>query len=98
MTIAFQHQERPFLRWFFEHFAYDVTRAAQVTEHAKTPLTIPVRAWGGASCLGPLTLTSVKAVAPAAEGGVIERCGHWAAEERPELVADLVKELAKLAR
>jgi pimeloyl-ACP methyl ester carboxylesterase len=119
-------KERPYLRWFFEHFAYNpaaigaadldeyvnaitgvsalraglavyqqfFTTADQVAALAKTPLEIPVRAYGGDSCLGELTLTSVRAVAPAAEGGVIERCGHWAAEERPDFVADLVRELA----
>ena len=50
--------------------------AKQVEGDARTPLTIPVRAFGGASCLGPLTLTSAQAVAPKAEGGVIERCGQ----------------------
>jgi pimeloyl-ACP methyl ester carboxylesterase len=119
-------KEKPYLRWFFEHFAYDpgaitaadldeyvdaITQvgalraglavyqdffasADQVTELAKTPLEIPVRAYGGEACLGGLTLTSVQAVAPAASGGVIERCGHWAAEERPEFVADIARELA----
>jgi pimeloyl-ACP methyl ester carboxylesterase len=119
-------KEKPYLRWFFEHFAYDpgaitaadldeyvdaITQvgalraglavyqdffasADQVTELAKTPLEIPVRAYGGEACLGGLTLTSVQAVAPAASGGVIERCGHWAAEERPEFVAGIVRELA----
>lgn len=67
----------------------------QVKEHAKKPLTIPVRAFGGVACLNEFTLMSVKAVAPNAEGGVIERCGHWAAEERPDFVADLVRDLAK---
>ena len=119
-------KERPYLRWFFEHFAYDpdaitpadldvyvdaigqvgalraglavyqdfFTSANQVAALAKTPLEIPVRAYGGVACLGGLTLTSVQAVAPGAEGGIIERCGHWAAEERPDVVADLARELA----
>jgi pimeloyl-ACP methyl ester carboxylesterase len=118
-------KEKPYLRWFFEHFAYDpgaitaadldeyvdaitqvgalraglavyqdfFTSADQVAELAKTPLEIPVRAYGGEACLGALTLTSVQAVAPAASGGIIERCGHWAAEERPDFVAGLVREL-----
>ena len=119
-------KERPYLRWFFEHFAYDpaaitaadldvytdaitqvgalraglavyqdfFTTADQVTALAKTPLEIPVRAYGGEACLGGATLASVQAVAPAAEGGVIERCGHWAAEERPDVVASIVRDLA----
>jgi hypothetical protein len=118
--------EKPYLRWFFEHFAYDpgaitaadldvyvdaITQvgalraglavyqdffrtADQVSALAKTPLEIPVRAYGGEACLGGLTLTSVQAVAPAAEGGVIERCGHWVAEERPDFVTSIVRDLA----
>jgi pimeloyl-ACP methyl ester carboxylesterase len=119
-------KEKPFLRWFFEHFAYDpsaitaadlevyvdaitqvgalraglavyqefFTTADQVAALAKTPLEIPVRAYGGEACLGGATLASVQAVAPAAEGGVIERCGHWAAEERPDVVASIIRDLA----
>jgi pimeloyl-ACP methyl ester carboxylesterase len=119
-------KERPYLRWFFEHFAYDpsaitaadldeyvsaITQvgalraglavyqdffasADQVSALAKTPLEIPVRAYGGEACLGGLTLASVQAVAPAATGGVIERCGHWAAEERPDVVASIARDLA----
>jgi len=120
-------KERAYLRWFFEHFAYDpsaigagdldeyvaaitqagalraglgvyqdfFTTAEQIGTLAETPLAIPVRAFGGEACLGPLTLQSVRAVAPGSEGGVIERCGHWTAEERPQFVADMVRELAK---
>ncbi len=77
--LLIQGKERPFLRWFFEHFAYDpsaisaadldeyvaaitqvgalraglavyqdfFTSAGQVAARAKTPLAIPVRAYGG---------------------------------------------------
>jgi pimeloyl-ACP methyl ester carboxylesterase len=68
----------------------------QVAAHSKKPLVIPVRAFGGAASLAGLTLTSVKAVAPNAQGGVIERCGHWAAEERPDFVAEMVRELVSV--
>ena len=67
--------------------------AEQVSAHAKTPLQIPVVAYGGDACLGELTLTSVRAVAPFAAGGVIPRCGHWAPEERPAFVTDVVGDL-----
>ena len=120
-------KERPYLRWFFEHFAYDpsaVDAAAldeyvaaitqvgalraglavyqeffrtgqQVVELAESPLTIPVRAFGGDACLGPLTLASVQPVAKNVEGGVIERCGHLAAEERPHFVVDMIRGLTR---
>jgi pimeloyl-ACP methyl ester carboxylesterase len=125
--LLIQGKERPYLQWFYEHFAYDpsaigasdidvyvaaisqvgalraglavyqdyFTTAEQVATHAKKPLSIPVRAFGGDSCLAGLTLTSVKAVAADPRGGVIERCGHWAPEERPDFVADLVRELVE---
>jgi pimeloyl-ACP methyl ester carboxylesterase len=118
--------ERVYLQWFFEHFAYDpsaissadldeyvaaITQvgalraglavyqaffetAEQVAAHAQTPLEIPVAAYGGEVCLNELALASVQAVAPAAEGGVIPKCGHWAPEERADFVAGLVRELA----
>jgi pimeloyl-ACP methyl ester carboxylesterase len=68
-------KEKPYLRWFFEHFAYDpgAITAADLDEYVDA---------------------ITQAVAPAASGGVIERCGHWAAEERPEFVADIARELA----
>jgi len=68
--------------------------AEQVASYAKTPLEMRVVAYGGDTCLGELTLTSVRAVAPDAQGGIIPRCGHWAPEERPAFVADVVGELA----
>jgi hypothetical protein len=37
----------------------------------------------------------VQAITPAAEGGVIDRCGHWAAEDRPGFVARLAADLAE---
>jgi pimeloyl-ACP methyl ester carboxylesterase len=118
--------ERPYLQWFYEHFAYDPTAitgadldeyvaaitqvgalraglavyqayfesAEQVAALAETRLEIPVVAYGGDSCLGEMTLASVRAVAPEAEGGVIECCGHWAPEERPAFVAEVVGALA----
>ncbi len=127
--LLVQGKERPYLQWFFEHFAYDPSAIApadldeyvaaitqvgalraglavyqayfetadQVAVHAKNPLEIPVVAYGGEACLGELTLTSVRAVAPGAEGGVISRCGHWAPEERPEFVAEVIAELASQA-
>jgi pimeloyl-ACP methyl ester carboxylesterase len=125
--LLIQGKERPYLQWFYEHFAYDpsaisasdidvyvaaitqagalraglavyqnfFTIAEQVVAHAKKPLTIPVHAFGGEGSLAELTLTCAKAVAPGAQGGVIERCGHWAAEERPDFVADMVRELVQ---
>jgi pimeloyl-ACP methyl ester carboxylesterase len=112
-------REDVYLRWFFEHFAYDPTAvtdadaeiavraithvgglraglayyqayfesAAQNAEHAQTPLTIPISAWGGEACLGPLPLQCLELAGSDVRGGVIDRCGHWVGDERPDFVA-----------
>jgi len=124
--LLLRGNERPYLEWFFERYAYDPSTitaadldeyvaalkrvgalraglavyqayfetAAQVASLADSPLAIPVTAYGGDASLGESTLTSVRVVAPGAQGGVIPRCGHWAPEERPEFVAEIVRELA----
>jgi pimeloyl-ACP methyl ester carboxylesterase len=61
--------------------------AAQNEEHRKQPLTIPVSAWAGDSCLGTLTKECLDQTAENVIGGTIERCGHWIGEERPDFVA-----------
>lgn len=71
------------------------TTADQVAAHAKQPLEIPAVGWGGEACLGGLTLGTVQAVAPQAGGGVLERSGHWMAEERPDAVVEIVLALPR---
>jgi pimeloyl-ACP methyl ester carboxylesterase len=68
--------------------------AEQIAALAERPLEIPVVAYGGESSLGELALASARRVAPAARGGVIADCGHWAPEESPRAVAELIRELA----
>ena len=43
-----------------------------------------VLALGGAQSFGPLMANMVKEVATDVSGGMIERCGHWITDERPE--------------
>lgn len=113
-------REELYLRWFFQHFAYDPSAihdelaveyartlthigalraglgyyasyfasADQNRVHAQRPLDIPVAAWGGEACLGDLTRQCLELAASDVRGGVIERCGHWVGEERPDFVAD----------
>ncbi len=112
-------REDLYLRWFFDHYAYDPAAvtpedcaeyvramthvgalragleyyksffdsAAQNEVHRERPLQIPVMAWAGEACLGPLTKQCMELAAEDVRGGVIERCGHWIGEERPEFVA-----------
>lgn len=116
-------REDEYLRWFFEHYAYDpsaVTReeadvyiramthvgalraglgyyqsffetAAQNAEHQKQKLTIPVIAWGGEACLAGYTLQCLEMAAENVTGGVIERSGHWVAEERGDFLIEQLR-------
>ncbi len=57
-------------------------------ENAKTKLKMPVLALGGEQSFGIRTLTSMQALAENVQGGVVERCGHWIAEERPDFLVE----------
>jgi pimeloyl-ACP methyl ester carboxylesterase len=55
---------------------------------------MPVLALGGDRCLGEAPLRSMAALAKNVKGGVVERCGHWIPEERPEyLINQLIGSL-----
>jgi pimeloyl-ACP methyl ester carboxylesterase len=62
--------------------------ADQNRAHSQTKLTMPVLAMGGEACLGPLTKQCLELAAESVTGGVIERCGHWIGEERPDFIVD----------
>jgi pimeloyl-ACP methyl ester carboxylesterase len=57
---------------------------ADMQAAARERLTIPVLALGGDASLGATPGNAMRAVAEDVESGVIERCGHWMPEERPE--------------
>jgi pimeloyl-ACP methyl ester carboxylesterase len=60
-------------------------------ENAHTKLAMLVLALGGERGFGQRVVRSMQALAENVRGGVIERCGHWIAEERPdELLAQLL--------
>jgi len=54
-------------------------------------LEMPVRAWGGERFMGDIT-SAWKRVAVDVQGGSVEQCGHFMAEERPEFVLRQVGE------
>jgi pimeloyl-ACP methyl ester carboxylesterase len=79
------------MRAGFDWFRAFPQDAADNLESARTPLPMPVLALGGAAGTGEVSLQSARAVATDVSGGVIDHCGHWIAEERPdELVARLL--------
>jgi pimeloyl-ACP methyl ester carboxylesterase len=61
-----------------------------VRELQRRKLTIPVLALGGASASGAVPLETMRAVATDVRGGVVDRAGHYLAEERPVLLAEQI--------
>jgi pimeloyl-ACP methyl ester carboxylesterase len=76
------------MRAGFEYFRAFQEDSKQNEEYFKSKLSMPVLALGGAQSLGPVMVNMVKEVATNVRGGVIERCGHWIADERPDYLTE----------
>ncbi len=76
------------LRAGFEYYRAIFDDIDHNKENAKRKLKMPVLALGGANGFGALTLHSMKSLAENVRGAVIERCGHWIPEERPDYLID----------
>jgi pimeloyl-ACP methyl ester carboxylesterase len=74
---------------WFRAFPANQERHRAGTEHK---LHIPVLALGGEKMMGPVVVPQMQAVANDVRGGSIPDCGHWLADEAPDL---LVSELRK---
>jgi len=62
--------------------------AEQNKLHAETKLEMPVLAYGGEACLAGYTKQCLELAASDVRGGIIERCGHWIGEERPDFIIE----------
>ena len=78
------------LRAGFEYYRAIWDDVDHNRENAKHKLEMPVLALGGERGFGAATKISMEQLAHDVRGGVIERCGHWIAEEQPE---HLIKQL-----
>lgn len=76
------------MRAGFEYFRAFAEDARQNKGYFKNKLPMPVLALGGAQSLGPTMVNMAKEVATNVRGGVIERCGHWIGDERPEYLTE----------
>lgn len=70
------------LRAGFEYYRAIRTDIEHNKEFARTKLKMPVLALGGDCGFGQAPLLSMRELAENVRGGVIERCGHWIAEEQ----------------
>ena len=71
-----------------QYYTHYFKSAEQNQEHAKHKLTMPVLAFGGEASAGGATRQCLELAAENVRGGVIERCGHWVGEERPDFVTE----------
>src|SRR5215510_11921794 len=72
------------MRAGFEYYRAIFTDLEHNNVNARTKLAMPVLALGGERGFGEMTLRSMQVVAENVRGGLIEQCGHWIAEERPD--------------
>ena len=80
------------LRGSFGFYRAVDTTTAQNAKRAKTPLTVPVLAIGGAESAGPGVGDAMKLAATHVQTLVIPNCGHFVAEEAPQrLLAALIR-------
>ena len=76
------------LRAGFEYYRAIFTDAEHNIENARAKLKMPVLALGGVLGFREMAFRSMQVLAENVRGGVIERCGHWIAEERPEYLTE----------
>ena len=73
-------------QWYATGLREDTVNYANATDR----LTIPVEVHAGDSFLGDVR-AYWRAVAEHVDGGVVDRCGHFIPEERPDFVADAAR-------
>ena len=76
------------MRAGFEYFRAIFEDADQNRTSAATKLPMPVLALGAERGWGLGTRDSMQALASNVRGGVVERCGHWIPEERPDFLVE----------
>ncbi|GAA4254435.1 alpha/beta hydrolase [Dactylosporangium darangshiense] len=76
------------LRGSLNLYGYIPQMAEQTRRLTRRKLEAPMMAWGGRASFGTHCIDSARAIATEAHGGVIEECGHWVFQERPEFICD----------
>jgi pimeloyl-ACP methyl ester carboxylesterase len=80
------------LRASFEYYRALDTTIAQNERRAKTRLTLPVLAIGGALYTGAAVAETMRPAAENVTGVVLDDCGHYAAEEQPARFVEVLEE------
>lgn len=86
------------LRASLMHYHAIPETGEQLKELSAQKLTIPVASYGSAMVMADYSGNAAKLVAEKVDAGIVEDCGHWVPEEKPEFVADLVRKTVSKAR
>ena len=76
------------LRASLNHYGYIPQMAKQTSEWALSKLTTPMMAWGGRRSFAEQSFECAKFLSRSPCGGVIEDCGHWVFEEKPDFICE----------
>lgn len=85
-AYAMQMRQPGNLRASLNHYGYIPRMAEQTARLTKQKLKVPMLAWAGRASFGEHCHASAVAIAESAQGGVIEECGHWVFEEKPDFI------------
>jgi pimeloyl-ACP methyl ester carboxylesterase len=80
------------LRGGFEHYRAFPTDERNNRENARRKLPMPVLAIGGDHSMADQVAQMMQPLVTNVRAAVIERCGHWVAEERPAHLAELLSD------
>ncbi|WP_299246358.1 alpha/beta hydrolase [uncultured Aquimarina sp.] len=83
-----QLQKPGALRAGFAHFGAVFDDTEHFKQTSKIKLKIPVLALGGEMGAGNYMVPGWQQLAENVDGGVIEKCGHWMADERPNELSE----------
>ena len=75
------------LRAGFEYYRAVFADAEHNKDGPENKLKMPVLALGGERGFGAIAKRSMEQLAENVRGGVVEKCGHWIPEERPEYLS-----------
>lgn len=80
------------LRAGFHYYRAALEEDIEALTTCTQKLSMPVRAWGGERFMGDILPLWQEAAGQVEGGGVVERCSHFVAEERPNFVLQQVHE------
>ncbi|WP_456620521.1 MULTISPECIES: alpha/beta fold hydrolase [unclassified Bradyrhizobium] len=86
------------LRASLMHYHAIPETGEQLKEFSARKLTIPVASYGSAMVMADYSGNAAKLIAEKVDTGIVENCGHWMPDEKPEFVAELIRKTVTKAQ